>query len=108
MFECVNYKSSLKELKSLLARAKSGKCEFMDLGICHNTHYYTRRLFNEIIRTWPKYSGHNVYPIPGYRTTSCPKRAYHRGNLWTGYKLKLRIEALEFAISELEYRSSYE
>ena len=107
MFNYETYKRSLKDLKSLLYRTKSDQRECIYLGICHNLDFSAKVLFDEIIPDWPKYSGNSIYPIPGYRTTSSSEWAYNRGNLWSGYKLKLRIEALEFVISELEYRSSY-
>ena len=78
-------------------------------GICfslsqRNGQGYYRSLFDDIVETWPKFSGNCVYPIPcdGTDYTS-PGDCFNRvDHLWEGVQGELRHELLHFVIKHCE------
>lgn len=78
-------------------------------GICkslsqrNGLSYYTERgLLVEIVKTWPKYSGESMYPIPCDGTDyTAPGECFNSvENLWEGTQGELRRELLHFTIQQ--------
>lgn len=58
--------------------------------------------FKPYFEKWPKFSGDEEYPVPN-PIGGCPRRIYwDTGSMWVGEYGRLRIELLDFLISELE------
>lgn len=81
------------------------------LGICNSLSqrnrlgYYTVvRLLDEIVETWPKFSGSFSYPIPCDGTDyTNPGDCFNSvENLWEGTQGELRYELLHFIIKKCE------
>ena len=78
-----------------------------DLGICNSlsvrndkVYYRAVRLFDEIVETWPKFSGSWTYPIPCDGTDYTRPGDCFNGteNLWEGKQGELRLELLHYII----------
>lgn len=84
----------LEELKQLHAQGGS------KLGICYSVDCWPE--LAELFVSWPKYSGHNHYPIAGGHVAY--RKAYNDDTMWdrnTEYGA-LRWELLEWLIEELQ------
>lgn len=111
--------------KVLLDALRYTKENPQNVGICKNVGGYVSNLPNysselggkvqtlliHTYQNWPKYSGDFSYPVPvpsdlpnsdiGINVT--PGMAYnYAGNYWAGEYGQLRMELLDFLISELE------
>lgn len=94
--------------------AKHGTCEevlhYINFTRLDSSNPAVRALWlvcrDKIVRCWPKFSGHAVYPVPGVRQSSCPVNTYmhHRacGTLWHGRQGELRRELVAHLIQGFE------
>ena len=81
------------------------------LDICHSLgqrngqgYYKVVSLLDDIVKTWPKFSGSSAYPIPcdGTYYTN-PGACFNRVDyLWEGVQGELRYELLHFVIKQCE------
>lgn len=94
-------------LKALISIRDSKKCNLS--GICSDVNRTTgwdqeaKTLLHKLMQKWPKYSGHENYPVPN-PSGGHPRDAYYELHLWnrrTKYG-RLRWELLEWLIQELE------
>lgn len=71
----------------------------------HARHYCWGRLYN-LFRKWPAFSGEEDYPVPSDIADQHPSVAFEDnsrgGSLWLGAYGALRMQLLEWMISELE------
>ena len=71
-----------------------------------NGNLYSRvvSLLDEIIETWPKFSGSRAYPVPCDGTDyDTPQECFNRTEyLWEGTQGELRYELLYFVIKHCE------
>lgn len=80
-------------------------CEAASKGISFvNIHYEQAQAIDELLsslfRKWPKYSGHESYPVPSATKGKTAKQNYWmRGSKWDGEYGELRFELLEFMIN---------
>ena len=106
-------KHLLAVLKNLRVDVHAGTA-VITAGICHNVEtnlYYSpksQELLQELMKQWPKYSGHWKFPIPHPMRPGNQEEAmwiycntYSMWNKTTAYG-RLRWELLEFMIAELE------
>lgn len=111
----------LDVLKQLKIQVDSHNIPYylLDSGICfctenmlyeHKVHELARISLSNLVNItfkpyfekWPKFSGNEDYPIPD-PFLGCPRRVYwNMENMWVGEYGALRIELLDFLISELE------
>lgn len=57
--------------------------------------------FKPYFEKWPKFSGEEEFPVPN-PMGGCPRHTYwNTSSMWTGEYGRLRIELLDFLISEL-------
>ena len=84
------------------------------LGICNSLsqrngqlYYRVVGLFDDIVETWPKFSGSCTYPIPGDGTDyTNPDDCFNRvEDLWEGTQGELRFELLQFVIKQCERKT---
>jgi len=92
-----------KQIKGLLSSSKYGLCYQLSLILVNDLDY----LIDALFRKWPKFSGHNAYPVPDPNQPDsliAAKLIYSEGEFskWSGAYGALRIELLDFLISELE------
>lgn len=97
------YESIVKMCQELLDKGPVDT----ELGICNSlsvrndrVSYKSVRLFDEIVETWPKFSGHRRYPIPCDGTDyTRPSDCFNcTENLWEGKQGELRRELLHYII----------
>lgn len=89
-------------LKSLL-RTKA--CPYQEFGICGSVPMYFDRhgLLFSLFKAWPKFSGNWLYPVPHPTEPFDAAGAYYAAeNKWEGEYGALRMELLDFCITELE------
>lgn len=61
------------------------------------------RIYKRLMDSWPKHSGHRIYPVPGVNGMSAIDTYHHYHNLWGNDEYgMLRKELLAHMISELE------
>lgn len=89
-------------LKALL---KTKACPDKDYGICNNVPVYLDRLLFSLFKAWPKFSGTLSFPVPhpAEPFSAAAARAYYFAkDKWEGEYGALRMELLDFCITELE------
>lgn len=90
-------------LKSLL---KIKACPDKDRGICNSVPVYFDRnglLLPSLFKAWPKFSGMLSFPVPHPTEPVSAGAAYYSAeNKWEGEYGALRMELLDFCITELE------
>lgn len=104
------YTNDIEKIKQViiaLTSLKKGQYT-SDYGVCGNLLLlgdFDLRNFVDYAK-WDKYSGYIFYPIPFSYIGSNSKSAYNfhskLGTLWFGKQKKLRMEFIDFCISELE------
>jgi len=59
--------------------------------------------WEDIVESWPKFSGNSIYPIPSLISQQRPSQAFNcASDMWDGAYGELRKELLQHAINELK------
>ena len=91
----------LEALIILRDKISSGS-ELKNCGICGNLHDIVGGYipeFSDIAVNWKHFSGEPEYPISGCDAYT---ENYRKGTLWVGEQRRLRIDLIDFTISELQ------
>lgn len=91
----------LERLRTL----RDGVPEFCHAGICGNIGTVSggdEEQLTALFRSWPKFSGSVVYPVPGVDRMTPSEAFVYIHDVWVGEYGDLRRELLDHCIAELE------
>jgi len=59
--------------------------------------------WEDVVKSWPKFSGNSIYPVPSLISRQCPSQAFKYAiDMWNGAYGELRKELLQHIINELK------